>query len=499
MVDVSPPIGADGIRAPSLVDACVPVAVLIVSLATSYMLYGEKAAQGPNQVALGFCALIAAGIAAKNGMPWSGVRQATVDGVATGLTSIFILLAVGALIGTWALSGTIVTMVYYGLEVLSPHYFYASTALICAVIALGIGSSWTVAGTIGIGLIGVATNMGLSPEITAGAVISGAYFGDKASPLSDTVNLATAAAGSDLYEHIRETLWTSVPALFLSVIGFGLLGRPGDFDASATLSGLSQHFVVTPWALLPLVLVFGLALLRVPPFVTIFAGALFGGIFAVVFNAHQVIAFAQDGSLPAPIAWLKGVWSALANGYVSNTGQPEIDRLLSRGGMASMLNTVWLILTALAFGAVLEHAGMLNRLIGPLVGAVRSIGGLVAALVATCIGVNVIASDQYIAIVLPARMFRAEFERRGLQPVALSRAVGDSGSVTSPLIPWNSCGAYMAAALGVPTLSYAGFSFFCLLNPLATIAIALLGFRMRRAEPAVPAERLHSDEKHRGL
>jgi Na+:H+ antiporter, NhaC family len=499
MVDASPPVGADGIRAPSLVDACIPVAVLIVSLAASYMLYGEKAAQGPNQVALGFSALIAAGIAAKNGMPWSGVRQATVDGVATGLTSIFILLAVGALIGTWALSGTIVTMVYYGLEVLSPTYFYASTALICAVIALGIGSSWTVAGTIGIGLIGVATNMGLSPAITAGAVISGAYFGDKASPLSDTVNLATAAAGSDLYEHIRESLWTSVPALFLAVIGFALLGRPGDFDPSTTLSGLSQHFTVTPWALLPLVLVFGLAVLRVPAFVTIFAGALFGGILAVMFNAHQVTAFAQDGSLPAPIAWLKGVWSALANGYVSNTGQPEIDRLLSRGGMASMLNTVWLILTALAFGAVLEHAGMLNRLIGPVVGGLRSIGGLVTALVATCIGVNVIASDQYIAIVLPARMFRAEFERRGLQPVALSRAVGDSGSVTSPLIPWNSCGAYMAAALGVPTLSYAGFAFFCFLNPLATIAIALLGFRMRRAEPAASTELLHGDEKNRGL
>jgi len=325
MVHVSPPGAADRIRAPSLVDACIPVAALIVLLATSYLLFGEKAAQGPNQVALVFCGLIASGVAVKNGMPWSGLRQAVIDGVASALSAIFILLAVGALIGTWALSGTIVAMVYYGLEMLSPHYFYASAAAICAVVAVGIGSSWTVAGTIGIGLIGVAANMGLSPAITAGAVISGAYFGDKTSPLSDTVNLAAASAGSDLYEHIRESLWTSVPALVLSLIGFALLGRPGNFDASTTLSGLSQHFVITPWALSPIVLVFGLAVLRFPPFVTIFAGALFGGVLAVVFNAHQVAAFAQSTTLPAPLALLKGIWSALGE-RLRRTHQRAADR-----------------------------------------------------------------------------------------------------------------------------------------------------------------------------
>jgi NhaC family Na+:H+ antiporter len=318
------------IRPPSLADACIPVVALVLSLATSYWLYGDKAAQGPNQIALLFCAIIAAGIAAKNSMSWDGIRRATVDGVATGLSAIFILLAVGALIGTWALSGKIVTMVYYGLQVLSPHYFYASAAVICAVVAVGIGSSWTVAGTIGIGLIGIANNMGLSPAITAGAIISGAYFGDKASPLSDTVNLATASAGSDLFTHIRETLWTSIPALVLAVLCFALLGRAGDFDAAPLLSGLNQHFVVTPWALLPLVLVFGLAVFGFPPFVTIFVGALFGGVLAVIFNARQTIAFAQDPSLAAPVALLKGVWSALATGYVSNTGEPQIDLLLSR-------------------------------------------------------------------------------------------------------------------------------------------------------------------------
>jgi Na+:H+ antiporter, NhaC family len=470
-------------RRPLLIDALIPVATLIAFLAASYLLYGDKAASGPNQVALGLCALVAAGIAVKNGMKWDGIREATVSGVATGLTAIFILLAVGALIGTWALSGTIATMVYYGLQVLNPHFFYASTTVICAVIAVGIGSSWTVAGTIGIGLIGISNEMGLSPAITAGAVISGAYFGDKTSPLSDTVNLATAAAGSDLFDHIRETLWTSVPSLVLTVLLFTLIGRPSQFDAAASLSGLDKHFVITAWALLPLVLVFALAVLRVPAFVTIFAGALFGGVLAAIFNAPQVLTFAASPSLPEPLALIKGIWSALANGYLSSTGDAGIDKLLSRGGMESMLNTIWLILTALAFGAVMEHAQLLDRLIEPLSRGIRSTGALVASVVATGVGVNIVASDQYIAIVLPARMFRIEFERRHLAPVVLSRAVGDSGSVTSPLIPWNSCGAYMAAALGVPTLNYAGYAFFCLINPLATIALALLGFRMRRTEP----------------
>lgn len=473
-------------REPSLIDALIPVSALIGLLALSYYLFGDLASQGPNQIALLFCGLIAAGIAYKNGMNWAALRQATVDGVTSGLTAIFILLAVGALIGTWAMSGTIIAMVYYGLEVLSPHYFYASSAIICAVVALSIGSSWTVAGTIGIGLMGIAANMGLSPAITAGAVISGAYFGDKASPLSDTVNLATASAGSELFEHIRETLWTSVPSLLLAVLLFALLGAPSDFDPAETLATIERHHDVTPWAFVPLAFVFALAVMRFPPFVTIFCGALLGGVMAVVLNPDLVIAFAADPTLAAPLAALKGVWKALASGYVATTGAPDIDSLLSRGGMESMLGTIWLIMTALAFGAVVEHAGLLARLVNPILHRARSVGGLVASVVASCIGANIVTSDQYIAIVLPGRMFRAEFARRGLAPVVLSRAVGDSATVTSPLVPWNSCGAYMAATLGVPVLSFAGFAFFCIVNPLITILIAVIGFRMIKTPGATP-------------
>jgi Na+:H+ antiporter, NhaC family len=411
-----------------------------------------------------------------------------IDGVATGIAAIGILLAVGALIGTWALSGTIVAMVYYGLQILSPNYFYATSALICAAVAFSIGSSWTTAGTIGIGLMGIAGSMNLSPEITAGAVISGAYFGDKASPLSDTANLATAAAGSDLFTHIRESLWTSVPSLLLAVAGFALLGKPGDFDPSATLGSIQNHVAVSAWNFLPLIVVLVLALLRWPPMVVIFIGALAGGLLAVVHNPDAIVAFAKAPEIARPLAVVKGVWAALATGYRVETGDAAIDQLMSRGGMSSMMVTVWLIICALAFGAAVEHGGFMTRLINPLVRRARSVGSLVSLLVATCIAANIITSDQYIAVVLPGRLFRVEFRKRGLAPVFLSRVIGDSAIVTSPLVPWNSCGAYMAAALGVPTVGYAAYCFFNILNPIVTIVFSFFAFRVLRDPQSPPAE-----------
>jgi NhaC family Na+:H+ antiporter len=471
------------------VDALTPIGMLVGLLSLSYFLFRDEASYGPNQVALLFCSTAAAGLAYKNGLPWEGIRQAMVDGVATGIGAIGILLAVGALIGTWALSGTIVAMVYYGLEILSPNHFYATTALICAGVAFSIGSSWTTAGTIGIGLIGIAGSMDLSLEITAGAIISGAYFGDKASPLSDTANLATAAAGSEIFSHIRESLWTSAPALLLAVAGFWLLGKPGDFDAATMLTSIQAHVAVSPWSFLPLVLVLVLAVLRLPPMTTIFIGALAGGVLAAILNPDAVITFAKDLSLWRPLALVKGVWMALSTGYHVDTGDAAIDQLMTRGGMSSMMVTVWLIICALAFGAAIEHGGFMSRLIDPALRRVRSDGGLAALLVATCFAANVITSDQYIAVVLPGRLFRPEFLKRGLAPVFLSRVIGDSAIVTSPLVPWNSCGAYMAATLGVPVLGYSVFCFFNLLNPLLTILFTILGFRVLRAPlPSLPSK-----------
>ena len=468
-----------------LAAALVPVVALVGLLGLSFYLFGDAAAAGPNQVALVFCTLVAAHVAWRHGHSIPELRDAAVASVTTGITAVFILLAVGALIGTWALSGTLIAMVYYGLQLLNPNYFYMTSCLICSLIALSIGSSWTVAGTIGIGLMGVAQKMGLDPAITAGAVISGAYFGDKSSPLSDTANLACAAAGANLYDHIRESLWTSAPALLVALGLFWSLGSPVAFNPSATLAGIEASFQPRLFHFLPLILVLALAVLRWPPFVTIFLGALAAGVLAIVTAPERVIAFADASGVARGLALLKGVWAALANGHVSATGEPAVDQLLSRGGMESMLGTVWLILVALAFGGVVEKAGVLDRLIGPLIAAARSTGALVATLVGSAFATNVLASDQYIAVVLPGRMFRGAFERRGLAPVVLSRALGDSGTVTSPLIPWNSCGAYMAATLGVATTSYIPFAFFNLINPLVSIAFAFLGLRMLR-RAAVP-------------
>jgi NhaC family Na+:H+ antiporter len=306
------------------------------------------------------------------------------------------------------------------------------------------------------------------------------------SPLSDTVNLAVAAAGSELYAHIRASLLTSIPALLLACLGFWLLGSAAEFDTSANQAALAARYEVSAWAFLPLLLVVVLSVLRVPPFLAIFAGALAGGAMAVLLQPELVLQRAARPDLPDGIGLIKGVWEALATGFVYQSGDPDLDALLSRGGMDSMLNTIWLIMTALAFGAVLEHAGMLDRIVAPAVSLARSTVALVATVVASAIGMNVVAGDQYLAVVLPGRMFKAEFARRGLAPRLLSRTIGDSGTVTAPLVPWNSCGAYMSATLGVFAFAYLPFALFNLLNPLTTILVAFLIGRTM-APAATPA------------
>jgi NhaC family Na+:H+ antiporter len=469
----------------TLVEAVIPIASLILLVALSFYLFGDAGAGGPNQVALTVAAMIAVFIGWRRGHSTEQLREAAVASVGSGVGAIFILFAVGALIGTWALSGTLVAMVYYGLQLLSPNYFYLTACAISAIVSFSIGSSWTVVGTIGIGLMGIALNMDLSPAITAGAVISGAYLGDTTSPLSDSANLAAAAAGVDLYRHIRETAVTSGMSVAIALAVFWTLGRPGDFDASDKINAIQAAFNVSPVLFLPLVLVVTLALLRFPPFTSIFLGALAGGALAAFVAPERVIALAgADEGAPRVLALVKGVWLALASGYKSDTGVPAIDVLVSRGGMASMLNTIWLIITALAFGGVVEKAGVLDRLMAPVIAAAKSVGSLVASLVGAVFATNVVTADQYIAIVLPGRMFKGAFEKRALAPIVLSRTVAASGTPTSALIPWNSCGAYMAATLGVATFSYLPYAVFNFASPLLTIALAYLGLRMFRAPGA---------------
>ena len=410
--------------------------------------------------------------------------------------AILILLVVGSVIGTWILAGIVPTMIYYGLSLLAPSIFYAAACVICAVVALATGSSWTTAGTVGLALIGTAAAYELHLGLAAGAIISGAYFGDKMSPLSDTTNLAPAVAGSELFTHIRHMVWTTAPSFALALVLFAAIGLAtpapeGSGDLDAVLAALEGSFAIGPHLLIPLVLV----VRRMPAFPALLIGALVGGLFAVAFQEEAVLRYVGEPELARPVALVKGVWHALYGGYVLESGNAALDELLSRGGMASMLQTVWLIMTAMMYGAVLEATGILQALARRILRTVRTAGGLIVATLATSFGVNVLASDQYISIVLPGRMFRAEYQRRRLDPKNLSRTLEDSGTITSVLIPWNTCGAFMAQTLGVSTLTYAPFAFFNLINPLVA---AIYGFAQIGIAPldSAAAQNLDAAPEH---
>ncbi|EJO92726.1 Na+/H+ antiporter NhaC [Ectopseudomonas mendocina DLHK] len=454
-------------------------------LGLSVYLFGDGSSSGPNQIALMSAAFVAGLVGLKNGLRWSDIEEGILAGIHMAMKANLILLAVGALIGTWILAGTVPTMIWLGLKLISAEYFYVTSCLICALTALSIGSSWTVAGTLGIGLMGVAAGLGLDPAITAGAIISGAYFGDKLSPLSDTTNLAPAAAGADLFAHIRNMLRTTTPALLIALAIFFVLGQQAGAShdtgrIAEVLAALETQFRLGWHLLLPVAFLLFLAMRQWAAFPAVFLAALLGAVFALVFQPEVMSRLADPAA--GVLAPLKTVWSALFAGYESASGNAELDGLLSKGGMGSMLTTVWLIICAMCFGGVLERLGLLQRLLQSALRLVRSDSGLVASTITTSIGTNVITADQYIALVLPGRMYRAEYEKRSLAPTSLSRALEDGGTLTSVLVPWNTCGAYMAATLGVATLSYLPYCFFNLIMPVLAIVLAYVLPPKRQAQ-----------------
>jgi len=482
----SPPSG----RPPSYLDAILPLVLMAVLVASAVALFELDATSGPLQVAMMVTAMVTAGILLKNGHSWDDIAAAGRKGVSSVVSAIFILFAVGALIGTWNMSGTIPTMVYFGIQLIDANWFYMATAIICAIISLGIGSSWTTAGTIGVGLVGLASLIGLSPAIAAGAVVSGAYVGDKLSPLSETTILAAQLTGSELYTHLRAQMATSIPAIIIAVIGFtavGLLdGSNGASDQviETELSSLSELFWITPLNLVPLAFLVALSILKVPSSLAIMGSAMLAGLMATILQPEIVHSFANAPDLPVWASSIKAVWLALANGYQANSGVAVVDELISRGGMDSMLLTVWLIIGALVMGTLLDEFGLLSKLMTPILLRARTTGQLVATAAGTALGLNIVAGDQYVALVLPARLFSAEFRARKLASTNLSRVVSDAGTVTSPLVPWNSCGAYMAAVLGVPTFLYLPFCFFNIASPALTVLYGFSGFKIDRLEPA---------------
>jgi len=477
-----------GPRPPSLLDALLPIVVLIALLALTIVLFGVSATDGPLQVALLLSAAFASLVAFKNGYTVASVAEAAVGGVTIAMGAVFILLAVGALIGTWNMAGTIPTVVDYGIRLVSPSWFYVTAAAVCAVVGMVTGSSWTTAGTLGVAFVGMSNVLGLDEAVAAGAVICGAYFGDKMTPLSETTILVPQLVGGGLTvgQHIRNMLYTAGPALAISLVAFFLLGRAADPDAEVSTdqarAALAAAFNISALNLLPLLLLVVLAVMRMPPFLSILGSALFAAVLAPFLQWDAVVAFVDDPSLGNVATGVKAGYAAMATGFVSDSGVPQIDDLFSRGGMSSMLTTIWLVLGALSFAAVMEHAGFLQRLLEPIVSRAGRRGSLIASVNASGVGLNVIAGDQYVAAVLPARMFRGEFARRALAPQVLSRAVEDSGTVTSVLVPWNTCGAYISGVLGVSTAAYLPFCFFNLLSPLLDIIYGFVGFKVPQAE-----------------
>jgi NhaC family Na+:H+ antiporter len=479
-------------RRPSLTDALIPLLTLIVLLSLSVYLYGSDSSYGPNQMALFIAAGCAVLIGLKNGFQWADMEQAMIRGIALSLGAMLILFSVGALIGTWLLAGTVPSLIYIGLQVLDPNWFYAATCVLCAVVALSIGSSWTTAATVGVALIGVAGGLGLSAAITAGAIVSGAYFGDKLSPLSDTTNLAPAVAGADLFGHIRHMLWTTIPSFMLAVVLFAVLGFQSGGEADTgkitqLTELLQQNFDISLLHLTPLLVLLVMAVKKVPAFPTVFIGALLGGGWALVFQ-QPLITKMLDPQYPWLLAELKVVWTTLHSGFTITTGDTELDKLLSGGGMAKMLNTVWLIMSAMVFGSVLEYTGLLRRFVEVILHRAKSTGSLITSTILTSIATNLLAADQYMAIVMPGRMYKDEYEQRGLAPVNLSRTLEDGGTITSALVPWNTCGAYMQGVLAVSALDYLFYAFFNLINPLLAIAYAYLGIKILRLTPPAPLQ-----------
>jgi len=448
--------------------ALVPVVFLIGALFTVIGIYKLDP-----HIPLVCATAVAAFVATLYKFSWKEILDGMLHGISLAMGAILILMVIGTMIATWIQGGIVPAMIYYGLKILSPGIFLVACLLICSIVSLGTGSSWSTAGTVGVALIAVGKGLGIPVEVVAGAVVSGAYFGDKMSPLSDTTNLAPAVAGTDVFTHIRHMIYTTGPGYLIALVLFGLMGMKysgGQLDTSnieTILITIKSNFFISPVLLLPPLLVIAMVILKIPPLPALLGGTVLGGILAMVYQSNtlaQVISVAQSG-------------------FTSKTGSLMVDELLTGGGLLNMMNTVALILCALSFGGIMERTGMLATIAGALLKRVKRTGSLIAVTIFSSIGMNIIASDQYMAIVIPGRMYKPAFDKKGLHPKNLSRCLEDSATLTSPLIPWNTCGAFMGAALGVNPLLYLPYAFLNLANPLVSLFYGYTGITIEKIEP----------------
>jgi Na+:H+ antiporter, NhaC family len=445
--------------------------------------YGDDALSGSNQVILMLAAFVAAVIGVINGSSVEAVFAKIKTNIHDTTQAIFILILIGGLAGTWLLGGVVPAMIYYGLDLINVQFFLPTAVIISALISLSTGSSWSTTATVGIALMGIGQTIGIPAPVVAGAVISGAYFGDKLSPLSDTTNLAPAMAGTDLFTHIRYMLYTTVPSLIIALILFTVLGlgyKDGALDAAEVAvvqSLLSAQFNITPWLFLVPAIVILLISQKVDALVAITVG-IFSGLAAALVFQQPLLLELGTGTHPIYEIAMRSVYGSIA----VPSEHPILSDLLSTSGMSGMLGTVWLILSAMAFGGAMEAAGFLATITNAIIYFARGSASLITSTLVACGVLNVTASDQYLAIVVPGRMFKDVYRERGLAPENLSRTLEDSGTVTSVLIPWNTCGAYQSSVLGVATGDYFMYAFFNLISPVMTLIYAWVGIRIKKIE-----------------
>lgn len=485
-------------RRPSLGMALTPVFFLIVALFINVRIFGDDSLSGSNQFILIISGLIAGIMAIRFGKSWNDVFEGVSRSIMETSKAILILLMIGALAGGWLISGVIPAFIYYGIQILDPSYFLPAAIVISALISLATGSSWNTTATVGLALMGIGGSLGFNPAVTAGAVISGAYFGDKMSPLSDTTNLAPAMAGIDLFTHIRYMTLTTVPSILITLIVFTLIGVFGDVDTTVESSqnissNIVERFNITPWLMIVPAVTIALIIAKVDAVISILVGALAGGIFALIYQPDIVAEIAGVTQLNASSAYL-GVMRALTEGAELGGTDPILADLLSSGGMSGMMGTIWLIICAMFFGGAMQSAGFLRRISQAIVSLARNAAGLITSTVGTGIFLNLTASDQYLAIVIPGKMYKDIFQERGLAPQNLSRSLEDSGTVTSALIPWNTCGAYQAGVLGVATGEYFIYAMFNWLSPIMSLIFAWFGIKIAKIDPVKTSSSDESSE-----
>ena len=466
----------------SLSIALLPILFLITLLSLNVYYYGDDALSGANQMTLLLSGAFCSFLAIIKGTPWHNIIEGIRNSISDTLPALLILLLIGALAGTWLISGIVPAMIYYGLEIVNPTYFLIAACIVSAIISLVTGSSWSTIATIGVALLGIGKAIGMSEAMVAGAIISGAYFGDKMSPLSDTTNLAPAMAGVDLFTHIRYMSYTTIPSICITLIIFFFLGLNIDTqtsadDISTIQNAIYSKFNISIWLFSVPAIVIGLIIKKIPAIPALFIGTILGGLAAIIFQT-QIIA-ELGGSNNYFQNSFTVLMDAMARDVSIITENDMINELLSTGGMNGMLNTVWLILCAMCFGGSMEASGFLNKLSTSFMKMATNTASLIATTTGTCVFFNLTASDQYLSIIVPGKMFTESYNKNGLAPENLSRTLEDSGTVTSVLIPWNTCGATQASVLGVSTLTYLPFCFFNIISPFMTMMYAIIGIKIK--------------------